>query len=1352
MSEATASQLGLMMESGSADMPPEGLKGANGSPIRVVGSARVPLVWGGTVETFVFYICEELVYPLVGYLALKGRNDWGHVDGRTTRLFLSGVEFVPDGEAYRAKVLTARQLAGLANLPTANEPDLDSKWLRPPDSTVGEIPVRIVKDRVPTYAETDAVVAAMGAATPKKVRWADMPSPMTVVQRHADDDIVGFVRNEAPTTYVHVVTGGATLGVTKAGDGIECHLDPDLAADMTAAQHERLADILTAMAENTKKVLTSPPKDQGAYNFRIRLRPGEEGAFEPRRRMNEHQAKLAYQLFDELSATGRMIAMEAREARHIMNLTFPAKKDGSLRPCIDSRLLNKKLVVEPVNVPSVREVRDQMDPKAKVFAIVDLANGFNLLPVTKESIPYCCVWGPKGEVWAYTVMTFGYTTAPQHFRDFTDFVLRGLPHTYTYVDDVSLDAHTPDGILDRLEELGRRLEEHGAGAHPRKVWVGYQVPCLGAIRTRAGFVPDPEKTRAIDQMSTPSNQTELRSALGMFRYLGEHMDGLSVTLASLNALTSNKHAATFDADEQAAIAKVLAKAKEHVRGAVALAVPDWELPFILHCDASDAGVGGYLAQMGPEGTERAIRFFHKAFAGSMVNWSTFSKEAYAVIYALEQCAPYLAGRHFKVVTDHKPLIWVYRAARKLQGPSRVYSWAVLLDSFDFEIEHIPGTKNLVADALSRPPFLPPAAKRSGGGDRDGDEIVAPVHDQPADHAREEFFFFPPHVYDPAFPGDAFEQAVRQVWGGAKLEDLQISAEVAADVKDHIKELEEFHGRLRYKPTGAFYIPIHDWDRTMWMLHNSPTGGHFGAEKVLSLLEGKGWRPRMAMMVREHCKLCGLCQRNKPQPALTGPQNALPSVGVWERVHVDLIEMPESTKGNRHVLQVVDSCSKKLFAFAIPDKSAATVCGRLLALFQDVGFPWSLTSDQGKEFANKMLESIEAQFGIVPHQSTAYHHQSNGQVEVMNRVLETTLRMHVARDQKDWDTWLDECVVAMNSARPLNGAPAPDTVWFGRLKRGPLDLLVGSNPPKGESGYAAWVHIQRLRELTATLEGTARAATAVGAEPSITVGDLVLVKFRKHGKGKSKKLAPRQQGPYRVMEVEHGNVAKLTHVENPNDTLSRHVSDLVRYRGQPDEVEADDEFEVEKIVAERNEGEVTEYRVRFAGYAPNRDQWMTERALVNAPAVVTAWKNRDPTNDKVNVDRVVNYKDGRWQVAVDSDQGPEDYIWIGLDEAMDARPLLVFKAMLEAVRKDAKQKPKLKKNEPESVGKPKKVDVRTELGTRVSARATKGRRSDSKYADSVSSVELWGGDCSCDSANPGQNSVLDLRSKQFALNK
>ncbi|MEZ0273271.1 MAG: hypothetical protein ACAH88_00085, partial [Roseimicrobium sp.] len=433
MSESTANQLGLAVESGSAEMPPEGLKGANGSTIRVVGSARVPLVWGGTVETFVFHICEDLVYPLVGYLALKGRNDWGHVDGRTTELILSGVEFAPDGGAYRAKVLTARQLAGLANLPTANEPDLDSKWLRPPETTVGEIPVRIVTERVQTYAETDAVVAAAGAATPKKVRWADMPSPMTVVQRHADDDIVGFVRNAAPTTYVHVVTEGATLGVTKPGDGIECHLDPDLAADMTPAQHKRLAEILTAMAENTKKVLTSPPKDQGGYNFRIRLRPGEDGAFEPRRRMNEHQAKLAYQLFDELSATGRMIAMEAREARHIMNLTFPAKKDGSLRPCIDSRLLNKKLVVEPVNVPSVREIRDQMDPKAKVFAIVDLANGFNLLPVAKESIPYCCVWGPKGEVWAYTVMTFGYTTAPQHFRDFTDFVLRGLPHTYTYV-------------------------------------------------------------------------------------------------------------------------------------------------------------------------------------------------------------------------------------------------------------------------------------------------------------------------------------------------------------------------------------------------------------------------------------------------------------------------------------------------------------------------------------------------------------------------------------------------------------------------------------------------------------------------------------------------------------------------------------------------------------------------------------------------------------------------------------------------------------------------------------------------------------------------------------------------------
>ena len=94
ISEATATELGLEVEPGAAGGSPEGLKTATGTPVQVVGAARVPLVWGGTVETFQFHVCKTLTYPLVGYLALKGHNDWSHDDGQTTRLVLSGVEFV----------------------------------------------------------------------------------------------------------------------------------------------------------------------------------------------------------------------------------------------------------------------------------------------------------------------------------------------------------------------------------------------------------------------------------------------------------------------------------------------------------------------------------------------------------------------------------------------------------------------------------------------------------------------------------------------------------------------------------------------------------------------------------------------------------------------------------------------------------------------------------------------------------------------------------------------------------------------------------------------------------------------------------------------------------------------------------------------------------------------------------------------------------------------------------------------------------------------------------------------------------------------------------------------------------
>jgi hypothetical protein len=77
---------------------------------------------------------------------------------------------------------------------------------------------------------------------------------------------------------------------------------------------------------------------------------------------------------------------------------------------------------------------------------------------------------------------------------------------------------------------------------------------------------------------------------------------------------------------------------------------------------------------------------------------TVSEELLSIVWATKYFRPYLYGRRFKVVSDHKPLVWVMNV--KDPG-SRLMWWRIQLPEYDYEIVHKRGTQNMNADALSR---------------------------------------------------------------------------------------------------------------------------------------------------------------------------------------------------------------------------------------------------------------------------------------------------------------------------------------------------------------------------------------------------------------------------------------------------------------------------------------------------------------------------------------------------------------------------------------------------------------------------------------------------------------------------
>ena len=137
--------------------------------------------------------------------------------------------------------------------------------------------------------------------------------------------------------------------------------------------------------------------------------------------------------------------------------------------------------------------------------------------------------------------------------------------------------------------------------------------------------------------------------------------------------------------------------KEKLTTAPVLMLPDFEKEFILYTDASGYALGAVLSQKGEDDKEHVIAYASKSLTKAEQNYSTTELECYAVIWGIEKFHHYLAGRKFKVVTDHYALKWLQTAALK----GRRARWMIRLQPYDYEIVYKEGRKHRNADALSR---------------------------------------------------------------------------------------------------------------------------------------------------------------------------------------------------------------------------------------------------------------------------------------------------------------------------------------------------------------------------------------------------------------------------------------------------------------------------------------------------------------------------------------------------------------------------------------------------------------------------------------------------------------------------
>ena len=264
-----------------------------------------------------------------------------------------------------------------------------------------------------------------------------------------------------------------------------------------------------------------------------------------------------------------------------------------------------------------------------------------------------------------------------------------IPNVKNISDDaiicgVNAQEHDKAPMLTRFQELNFTLRKDKCQFYmPR-------IEFFGMVFSAQGMSPDPAKVKAIKQAAPPNSVSDVRSLLGMTNYVSRFICNYADIVAPLCDLTYKGVEFKWQEVHQ----KALHQLKCSLTSDGVMAYFDPHKKTVLFVDASPVGLGAMLTQSG-----KVISYASKALSSVERRYSQIEREALAITWGCHHFRMYLLGSHFKVITDHKPLLHIFNSPTS-QASARIDNWCLKLQSFDFDVLYSRGDLN-PADYISR---------------------------------------------------------------------------------------------------------------------------------------------------------------------------------------------------------------------------------------------------------------------------------------------------------------------------------------------------------------------------------------------------------------------------------------------------------------------------------------------------------------------------------------------------------------------------------------------------------------------------------------------------------------------------
>lgn len=370
------------------------------------------------------------------------------------------------------------------------------------------------------------------------------------------------------------------------------------------------------------------------------------------------------------------------------------KGDGSIRVCTDFRKLNAVTKFDSEPMSDIEDILSKLS-RARYFTQLDFTKGFWQIPVGAGSREKTAFSVPSGH-FQYAKMPMGLVNSPATFNKLMRKLIHGLDNVVHFVDDVLVFSVSWEEHLANIRSLLNRVRESGLKLKPSKCCVGFSiVRYLGYTVGQGELQTDPEKVDKIRKASVPKSKKQVRAFLGLLGYYRKFIPGFSDMALPLTELTKKRspekivwkeiHQHSFDALKDCLCTKPI------------LQLPDLSKPFVLRTDASDTGLGAVLLQ-DHDGMLCPVSYASKKLLDRECKYSTVEKEGLAIVFGMQKFKNYLYGKEFVLETDHRPLSFIQTMKHT---NTRVLRWSLFLQNYRYNIAHIKGSNNVVADFLSR---------------------------------------------------------------------------------------------------------------------------------------------------------------------------------------------------------------------------------------------------------------------------------------------------------------------------------------------------------------------------------------------------------------------------------------------------------------------------------------------------------------------------------------------------------------------------------------------------------------------------------------------------------------------------